>query len=622
MKSVFRFMFILIGLWIYPTAQAAQPSVDWEVEQRFRNFDFLRSPQGPLLAWENLRPKATDESLVNWVSRLNKEGRQSPYATDTGAWNEQEKDAGLVFKKQLLEPPERIDIVAKLAKPVIQQESCKWFVDEKNPVVTDCSDSVRLNIPFSGVNLTVYANGSLIGTESVKPVFKRVLGLGDSYGSGQGNPDKPARWNSGLSNYDVWIPGKADDVDQKFVEESANWLSNRCNRSFWSHQHMVAMKMAAENRHAQIAFVHLACSGAEIVDGLLAKQQMPSGIPAKCLRDKTEEGKMSSDPDCQVPYSQLAAAVSVLCNGTPEKLDDDTKAHILSKFHPQKKELPIRHGLRQLDWVNDLVACDAGGIRPVDTVLLSIGGNDVGFAGVVAHALMPVYGKSLGKISELLVDLTRKEAGVVCPYVGAAGDCPKEKLAAEDRIRELPRRYAALNEAMRTLLRVEGGEIVLTEYPNPLYFALSGLCHNPLGTNDNEWSALRLRLPGGLAPHKWQFNLTYGEANSVDKVVVPKLNNVMKKAANDGGWRFVSAKDVMSKHGWCLGDPKPPIKPRFAYKWDAYADSGRRIRTANDSMLTQWAVKENRIDWLSGTFHPNAYGHAAMADSVMKTLNP
>jgi lysophospholipase L1-like esterase len=590
-------------------AQVTAATIDWEVEQRFRNFDFLGSKQDALLAWKTFSPRETDASLVDWVSRLNREGRESPYAQDKGAWREAERDVRHLFDRQLLVPPDHFDVIARITLVAGEGASCTWNTDGTSHVEAPCSASVRLSIPATGARVTVRANSTLVAADEIRPAFKRILGLGDSYASGQGNPDRPTRWHPGFEGR-PWEPGRLEET-REYARDSADWLSPRCNRSFWSQQHMAALRIASTERHAQIAFVHLACTGAEIIDGLLAPQRMPSGMADACHRKHKNRPKGAGvDVECDVPYSQLAAAVALLCSSQPVGIDPALRQEITSV-------LKLKHATHQRQWIDDLVRCDGGDLNSVDMVLVSIGGNDIGFAGVIAHALLPVRSR-LGSPTDLVVGLTRKEGNVVCPYAGAPGKC--SGLSAAQRIRDLPVRFDALNRALHKLLAVSGPKIVLTEYTNPLRGQSGQLCANPTGTNRNQWDALRLALPIGLNPGAWQINLTEGEANGVDRGVVPQLNAALRRAANKHGWRFVPTGAAMERHGWCVGGPRALGPVAEAHRWNAYADVDRRIRTANDSLLTQWGLSASRRDWLSGVFHPNAYGHAAIADAVVRVV--
>lgn len=70
-----------------------------------------------------------------------------------------------------------------------------------------------------------------------------IVGLGDSMGSGEGNPDQ--------------------------VAPAPRWQSKRCDRSARSFEALAATDIEEADRRTSVTFVHLACSGAGITAGLL-----------------------------------------------------------------------------------------------------------------------------------------------------------------------------------------------------------------------------------------------------------------------------------------------------------------------------------------------------------------
>ncbi len=87
--------------------------------------------------------------------------------------------------------------------------------------------------------------GDVEETGTVTVVLKDYLifGLGDSNGSGEGNPD---------------LPGVASPL----------WENFRCHRSAQSFQARTALALEQASPQASVTFVHLACSGASIPQGM------------------------------------------------------------------------------------------------------------------------------------------------------------------------------------------------------------------------------------------------------------------------------------------------------------------------------------------------------------------
>src|SRR5215510_16382382 len=57
-----------------------------------------------------------------------------------------------------------------------------------------------------------------------------------------------------------------------FETASARWLSRDCHRSQYGYPFRVAIELALENRHRAVTLVHLACTGAEVANGLFLEK--------------------------------------------------------------------------------------------------------------------------------------------------------------------------------------------------------------------------------------------------------------------------------------------------------------------------------------------------------------
>lgn len=91
------------------------------------------------------------------------------------------------------------------------------------------------------------ADGILTGQRTIVVQDWLIFGLGDSNGSGEGTPDIPAS-----------VPGGVPI-----------WQSVRCDRSANSYQAQAARALERRDPRTSVTFVHVACSGASIVKGLL-----------------------------------------------------------------------------------------------------------------------------------------------------------------------------------------------------------------------------------------------------------------------------------------------------------------------------------------------------------------
>ena len=132
------------------------------------------------------------------------------------------------------------------------------------------------------------AAGSLVA-ESENPIQikdKLVVGLGDSYASGEGNPDKPAEFREGRTDADFLYLLEYRKAPRRDKNSDAAWLDARCHRSMYSYQFKTALQLALSNPKEAVTYVSFSCSGAvtEEITSKKQKQNEPvSGQPKKIL---------------------------------------------------------------------------------------------------------------------------------------------------------------------------------------------------------------------------------------------------------------------------------------------------------------------------------------------------
>ncbi|HTL86285.1 MAG TPA: PKD domain-containing protein [Acidimicrobiia bacterium] len=377
-----------------------------------------------------------------------------------------------------------------------------------------CADE-DLTVPAEGVYKVKLTVSSSLGTDTMtKDVVVQdwlIVSMGDSYGSGEGNADVEQDWGA------HWPP----------VLE-AKWEDRRCHRSANAGSARAAKWLEAADPHTSVTFIHIACSGAEALKGLL------------------ETYKGQSD-------SREAALM------TPEITPQITQAR-------------------------ELV-----GNREVDAVYLSIGGNDAKFGNIVTACvvLAPCNPVSLGLPDIPIPDLTVSEtcglfvfvpppfgeiliglciAAVAALFVSQAGgtaehhfhdgligtdpendpnSVPTYRLSqlydrvnnalfatAPDPVHNDP--YMGLPESSRN--RVFISEYVDATKDDDGSYCPKGNLLEPL--ND-------IRVPGlDRAEYQW-----------IDTQVEQKLNQVISTDATAHGWNFVGGiHDAFARHGICADD--------------------------------------------------------------------
>jgi hypothetical protein len=115
--------------------------------------------------------------------------------------------------------------------------------------------------------------GFTLGAAEVLVNDRLVVGLGDSYASGEGNPDIPARFTQGDPN-DLDVLYGLRLTPRKDRGSKVVWLDQRCHRSMYSYQFKTALQLALANPREAITYVSFSCSGAT-TDDIISKKQGP-----------------------------------------------------------------------------------------------------------------------------------------------------------------------------------------------------------------------------------------------------------------------------------------------------------------------------------------------------------
>lgn len=453
---------------------AQESAITWEVANRFSPFEAYQDvadgpdPEEVFTAWK-FEP---EEDHEQWHKRLweNREEYfgssffQSPYAglittassnRKTALWDpvtdtHSSRIAGLARGAGA------VQIVAKAS---FENQQCHWELEGQAKVTADCARFV-FDFPIDGSKAQLTAT-PLEGENSVSTEIKvdhqLIVGIGESYSSGQGNPDIPARWKS-------WENSEAPDAldvswltePKEFLQDGtaeAKWLDPECFRSFFNYQTLVALKVASENPHGFVSFLHYACSGAEVFDGLLNPQLIP-----KASNRGTDFGQ-SKSPTWFQARSQLNSLVMDLCENPgdlgeyPQVIRDDLVVQntlrvrhsfqrhnsFVGELQPDETVSPSTQGdarnydehKRSSRWKavfgeelpsDGLPKCPEGIVKP-DLVLLGIGGNDAGFEPIVRYYVAPNSFKT-GVLNFFA-------SGEICPREGNLGSNSAAKRACK-----------------------------------------------------------------------------------------------------------------------------------------------------------------------------------------------
>lgn len=494
---------------------------------------------------------------------------------------------------------------------------CAWTLDDgesaTRTLTAPCAEEIKLRVKYGVTTAAVVDVGlpdgtaqRLTATIAVRDLL--IAGMGDSIAAGEGNPDRPIvlddegfcfrRFLSGATS-EYFRPGRAGfkgnracDVTLAGAGNSAadwsalnaRWMNAECHRTLYGYQLRAALALAVEQAHVAVTYLPLACSGSTIEAGFLnslrARECPPSG---ECLSST-------------VP--QIA----------------------------QLRDTLVRAKRQQPD-------------RVLDLVLLTIGANDIWFAGLVGDVII-----------EPGTERTLFEKGGMIINVAEA-----RKLLEN----EFPGNFAKLRNALKPHLGGDLSRVVYVTYGSPTQASAGEVC------------------PGGRAGFDVHpaFNVDGERLKQVTDFVLRQFLPKVRALATCevAGTCRDPVKDRMIfvdshqadfvDHGFCArSDLDPPFDrecfsangrsfetdPAVAatsplvcnYRprdFRPYAPRARWIRTANDSYFTAMTFPEgispilkpsdlHDATWgatsaaYGGAVHPTAEGHAAMADAALPAI--
>jgi hypothetical protein len=514
--------------------------------------------------------------------------------------------------------PKSFDALANLTdSAALQGRLCQWSVNGKPAGEAPCNEPIRLPKIAFGEEFSLSVASDGLGVASLSNQIGRVVtivGMGDSFASGEGNPDKPVFFGNAVNLFNrsshldenapptpvesdsafrlyplrlgVHLSGDGDPIDYGRKAAAAKWLMEQCHRSLYSQQVKATLALALEQRQLAVTFLGYACTGATVNAGLLGYWQ----------------GR--GDPK-YTPHQFYDASPQLM-----KYLRDACRT---------QKGYNIYSEPARFNWRN-LPPCRDPRLKNVDALLVSIGGNDVDFANVIVHESVD----SGGRFEPFLAALYPLWREVADP--ASFNDA---RTLARDK---LPQYYRELAEALHQYVPVESHNILLTAYPQMTKLADGKFCNvqNAIdGMQVHEILGLRRNTTGKEAAD-FVTDLT-----GFIKAAVPSnqgwqvVDNHVEQFAGHAicpgqgstdPWQFPTLSDDGTE--WLHGDPRI---------WATYRLRDRWFVTPNDAFLATDYMMPDRsrttdrtqpmfAATLSGAFHPNALGHAAIADAVLPRL--
>lgn len=515
-----------------------------------------------------------------------------------------------------------------------------------------CADKFTIaRVPYaldrnkSGVAVTVkLPDGRELSEPEVVVEDLFIVALGDSFASGESNPDRPVQFSgeremvydpmlqrqaarapaaapgyglaSSEDHYDPKVLPRRSMEDEAaerfygltspefaaaFEKASARWLSRDCHRSQYGYPFRVAIELALENRHRSVTLASFTCSGAEIAEGLFLNMAAREGASETPDGEVRAQFDQLSDLICRGARSQSATyALPVYDYGdTHVSVQNVTKAWC----PPQSRK------------------------RAIDLVLMSIGGNDVGFGALAVYAL-----------TENIADLA--------PIASLAGQSSRfSPQVSRVYLDVLDERVQAVKAALRDGFGVPPARVVQSSYEPIQYDETGALCGAQPTLGMDVHPGLR------LSPHRLRETADFLHDFLIRLECIAGKSRAGCPAglATGAGTGFTLVTDHIpefAKRGVCARDPKrvladsiamrmprrpvngDPFQPYSPAAALPYAHRWRLFRTPNDAFLTANTHREGTplFDILQpayaglhgGAIHPTAEAHAIVADHVLR----
>ncbi len=283
---------------------------------------------------------------------------------------------------------------------------------------------------------------------------------------------------------------------------SPKWSDEGCHRSRENGRHAAANALAARLGPDSVAFVDVSCSGATIRNGLLGE------------------------------YRGVAA------------LRPSGPGNVAYRYEPQVEQIRT--------WMNQFPG------RRLDALVMSVGGNDVGFAKVVTACMTPGNCNRDTGLANLI----------------QRGDPRNPEVIG---IRAMREALTRVDTAIRQ--RLNPRSIVLTGYPDPLRSRTGAYC------NGYDEGYQILAIPGVENSPVWGAiagasvkEISRTEAGWIYDNLLQPLNTERRRIAGELAWQFVEVEAFTKRNGYCAGNkrmfqtPKTSIQSQGDYNGTAHPD--------------------------------------------------
>lgn len=410
---------------------------------------------------------------------------------------------------------------------------CNWSTTETVEPKSGSCTNVRLPVKLlDEVRVSIVAtprNDSIVLSLPTKIEHRRIVVMGDSFASGEGVPE---------------INRQPPDSDSNSRETTGDpyWWDQKCHRSLLSAGVQSALKWSSLAPWRSTTVLSYACSGAEIgsVETPIANDH--GGILSPYVGRETQNQLKSRKTGFSKAYGSNSHNVNIQYSAV-EPLD--------SQINQAIRDLCSGN----LDKSFAVWKCD-GEIAHPDLIILSVGGNDVGFGEIIRRSVK-------GTCDANCIDEIIKPGFAV-----------------------LPLRYEEMANTFRDALKPR--RVLMLDYGDPTRDQDGNFCKH-------DGSPLRASRSIGIP----LLTVTVDEYRLAAQKVVEPLNALGRQLAlsrKNEGWAHLNVmakatnrKGICSKASW------------FTSSYTA-------------------VMKQNRLpqaEYSSGTAHPNVIYHSYQADAIV-----
>jgi hypothetical protein len=448
---------------------------------------------------------------------------------------------------------------------------CRWTIDEESiPGLQPCRYfEAELTLGTHVASVEIFRRGEKVLTTEALDFEVRdflLVAMGDSFGSGEGNPHTYA------------VAQKDVDSGRFKNPKPAMWWDSRCHRSLFSSSGLTAALLADRNRDKSFSLINTACSGAETTFGLTDAYR----------------GKLS--------VAQNATLWTRYTNTLVPKVYEESYLGFEPSFRGKEKtnseEKPAERDIpAQIEQLKKMLDCDGVPCRKPDAILLYIGVNDIGF-------------------SDLVVDLIL--------------NCESDDKCINQNEKQIAKGLAQTSKTLKIfgnklkeagLYPEKDSQIYLVGYPNPMTRKGSRK-GQLLHCNDRKLFEGGDNHPIVFGSGLLKIGVSENGAKwAQDKILTP-LNDTLKALEDELGWTFIETENSMLGHGYCSD------KRYFNTYSDSNSKQGKvpsdylvnmALCSKPDATKSDCQGKPSRA-LPSGTMHPNYFGHREVSAIIIKKL--